>query len=713
MATLQTLKTYYGHVLRVDYSAIPSTDATMLASLAAQVDAGTTSLSLAVAAVERLAVSTTSVATLAYQFFTGSIPFDHGIDYLVSPQGPNPNNLNSAYYQNFNLENRYINFAINLGKAGEGQAFFTQGYGALDISGAVAKAYAAIFGITPTTNKVAGLVGDLVPDGLGGTETRAQYFAGYGGDGPNGTATKAAAIGWLLAEAAKADTGPYAQANDAFLADLGPDGLARFHSDIVSTYGPPPTYPAGAVINVGPAQSVSTTQSDPALRSTDASDTISASSGLAGTVSAGDGNDLVTVSGGALSGYVDGGPGNDTITTGVLAAAVQVLGGAPNGEIAGGAGNDVINVTQNLANGAIIDGGPGDDTASVVLADQLYNSSTQIIHVEHLVIAGDQIAFGGFDVGAIAPDVLDVFSTANSQVILNNVPDGVVVGLRNVTSGDLSVTFHVDLVTSRFSSVQVGAHTANLHLDNVNLTSTPNASPPPLMVHGLSGRLHLHVDSDSRVGAVQVFEVDLNYATVTIDGLGRLTAGFSNNTVNRLDASAAAAVNLTWIGDNNESNAVVLSSGDDRISVDLLRGSAIESFTLGSGADTFSLYEDGTNAPRFGNLHVSNGAVDGYAVITDFAPGVDHLDLGPTIGNVVTGLSPAAVGQPSLEQALIQVSAQTAPNQTAVFEYSGDTYIYHQDATIGVNTGDGLIKLMGVTGLSIGTGANVADIHYG
>ena len=38
-------------------------------------------------------------------------------------------------------------------------------------------------------------------------------------------------------------------------------------------------------------------------------------------------------------------------------------------------------------------------------------------------------------------------------------------------------------------------------------------------------------------------------------------------------------------------------------------------------------------------------------------------------------------------------------NGTGVFEYNGDTYIYHQDATVGVNTGDGLIKLTGVVGL--------------
>jgi serralysin len=44
-------------------------------------------------------------------------------------------------------------------------------------------------------------------------------------------------VGWLLAEAAKADIGVYAKANDAFLADLA-DGAA-FGVDIVGVYGRP------------------------------------------------------------------------------------------------------------------------------------------------------------------------------------------------------------------------------------------------------------------------------------------------------------------------------------------------------------------------------------------------------------------------------------------------------------------------------------------
>ena len=88
----------------------------------------------------------TSVATLAYEFFTGKIPSLAGVDYLVSPTGPNTNNLNSAYYQSFNLENRYINFAVNLGKLGEGKDAFAAKYGAMSLFDATREAYKTIFG---------------------------------------------------------------------------------------------------------------------------------------------------------------------------------------------------------------------------------------------------------------------------------------------------------------------------------------------------------------------------------------------------------------------------------------------------------------------------------------------------------------------------------------------------------------------------------------
>ncbi len=185
---------------------------------------GAKTASQGIADLIKAADSTTTVATLAYQFFTGKIPGSAGIDYLVSTTGPNPNNLNSAYYQSFNLENRYINFAVNLGKLGEGKDPFLAKYGAMSLFDATREAYKTIFGGAPTDAKVHALI-----------DTRVDYFASYGGDGATGIGTKAAMVGWLLGEAAKADVGMYAKASDAFLNDLA-DG-ATFAIDLVGVYG--------------------------------------------------------------------------------------------------------------------------------------------------------------------------------------------------------------------------------------------------------------------------------------------------------------------------------------------------------------------------------------------------------------------------------------------------------------------------------------------
>ncbi|WP_272872321.1 hypothetical protein [Caulobacter vibrioides] len=189
--------------------------------LSSRLSSGSIGATQAVVELVAKAGASTSVATLAYQFFTGKIPSQAGVDYLVSPTGPNANNLNSAYYQSFNLENRYINFAVNLGKLGEGKDAFAAKYGALSMVDATREAYKTIFGAAPTDAKIHAMI-----DG------RVDYFAAYGGDGANGVGTKAAMVGWLLAEAQKADLGVMVRSNNAWLTDLA-DGSAPFAISLI------------------------------------------------------------------------------------------------------------------------------------------------------------------------------------------------------------------------------------------------------------------------------------------------------------------------------------------------------------------------------------------------------------------------------------------------------------------------------------------------
>ena len=221
----------YRNLLRIDAT---GADAAFVAGLQGQVTSGALTLDAAFRQIAAKAISTTSVATLSYEFFTGAVPTKGGLDYLVSTSGGNANNLNSSYYQTFSIENRFINFSVNLGKLGEGAANFGTFYGGSTLFDATRTAYRTIFGSTPTDDKLHAIL-DPSFQLNGQTYTRAEYFAYYGGDGMNGLGTKAAMVGWLLGEAAKADTGVYATANDAFLLDLA-DG-ARARVDLIGVYG--------------------------------------------------------------------------------------------------------------------------------------------------------------------------------------------------------------------------------------------------------------------------------------------------------------------------------------------------------------------------------------------------------------------------------------------------------------------------------------------
>lgn len=211
-------------------------NSTLAASLSSGLAGGGMTQAQAFTAITASVMATTTVATLSYEFFTGRIPTQGGVDYLVSPTGGNLNNLNSTYYQVFNLENRYINFAVNLGKVGEGKDAFAAKYGALSLFDATKQAYQTVFGAAPTDAKAHAIL-DASLTAAGPTMTRADYFAYYGGDGASGIGTKAAMVGYLLAEAVKADVGVYAKVGGAFMADLI-DG-ATFAVDIVGVYNRP------------------------------------------------------------------------------------------------------------------------------------------------------------------------------------------------------------------------------------------------------------------------------------------------------------------------------------------------------------------------------------------------------------------------------------------------------------------------------------------
>ena len=745
--TLQALKTYYDNVMRSDFSHIPATHLTLLTSLSSQVDGGTLSLSAAQGQIVKLAIDTTSVASLAYNFFTGSTPYSHGFDYLVSAGGPNANNLNSAYYQSFNVDNRYINFAMNLGKTGEGATWFNANYGALTMSQAVAKAYAEIFGIVPDAAKVNSLLNDLVPNGQGGTYTRQQYFASYGNDGPEGLGTKAAMVGWLLSAAAKEDTGTYAKANDAFLADLANDGVAAFRSGLAAAYGTPAAGSAGATLTVAGDKAVSPTASDPTLKSTANNDTITVTGDLAAgvTLDAGAGRDTIKLMMGDY-GTVTTADGGDTLTVGNLLATTATLGvPAQYGAVTLGADGNVVTLKGSMAQGTSLTAA---GTNNVLHVDRtgatdstFYNGTISGFQTVYLhspmmpAVTGATVIYDVVNDPSYTSSVN--LSLANREVVvLKDTPNAVALSVQDVGTGTRADVHlqHFQGAPTTSVSQGPGSYTPNGGAIGMVTYSSDTSSDP-------SSTLVLHVDTDSTAGLIYGYarntlsaNAKLPLPNLTIVGSGALTAQIASNFTN-VDATQAGDLNLTYeamtsrtaqtfrLGDGTNNLKIFFGANTDGA----LNPAAVK-FYLGAGVDTVSLTGSVVSSPNgnvFGvtslnNLHVLNNAtLTGPPEIIGFQKGVDHLVL-DALGHAVTAnVQTYADGKTSLQDALIAVSAHVAVNTVAVFTWNGDTYVYAQDGTVGVNmgadlaSGDGLIKLTGVTGLTVGTGAGSYDIHYG
>lgn len=340
MATLDNLVAIYRNVNRLSASADLSADAIAQITLMAQgIDAARNGMvgdlwtyASAVSWIQDSAKATTQVAVMSYGFLADLTLSNLGVDYLVSPNGGNPNNLNSAYYANFNLENRFINFAVSLVKHGEAKQNFIDAYGASGTAyDTFRKAYAKLFGAEKSIDDVIQILSAEIPNGRGGTYTRGEYFAEIGGDGGNGLGTRAAMVGWLMAEAVKADKGPYVDAVQAYLADIGIDGKAAALPVFRSAYGAGGDYAKGGPSDPGlPGERASYAHDwnvdvskvdgqDVHVLATDGNDTLKPIVADQGGLDAGryirtgGGNDVVHADNGPMRGHIDTETGNDII----------------------------------------------------------------------------------------------------------------------------------------------------------------------------------------------------------------------------------------------------------------------------------------------------------------------------------------------------------------------------------------------------------------
>lgn len=257
--TQATLVQYYSNINLGD--APSAADAAFLGALAAQTQQGAISDADAISRlIELYANDTTKVAIATYQYFTGEAPSQAGLKFLVggdsNETGPlaNTQDLNDAYYAQFNQENRFYNFAANLALFSPDAADVEEIYGDLSYDQAVDLAYEEIVGAAAA--QAAGidvavakayLKSDAVENYL--TARAAELMPTE----DQGYAKNVLLIGFLLNEAVKGDVGRYADSIDQMVRDLLVDGALTDPSsqDLFEAY-PPGSLPGVPVFAVTP-----------------------------------------------------------------------------------------------------------------------------------------------------------------------------------------------------------------------------------------------------------------------------------------------------------------------------------------------------------------------------------------------------------------------------------------------------------------------------
>jgi|SRR5579859_3264863 len=218
--SVSQLNTFYSNA---NLGITPSAAESLLIQAFATEDAsGSLTDAQTLSSVLTLSQDKTDVALLTYQFFTGASPTIAGLQFLVNGT-TNPNDLGSAFFAQFNKENRYYNFAINLATGSSSAASFAATYGTLTFAQAVTAAYENIVG--------SAVVGAAQAAAAEAAITALQpFFASIAASraplANQDIATKAIAIGYILEEAQKADVGAYARAVDQFLTQLATTGTA-------------------------------------------------------------------------------------------------------------------------------------------------------------------------------------------------------------------------------------------------------------------------------------------------------------------------------------------------------------------------------------------------------------------------------------------------------------------------------------------------------
>jgi len=336
-----------------------------------------------------------------------------------------------------------------------------------------------------------------------------------------------------------------------------------------------------------------------------------------------------------------------------------------------------------------------------------------------------QTAFGTTFSGAAGATLAPNFFGTAATITLNNLNDEASITLANQAGGnlhDLTINGSVGAAGAASSTLTLATDagttaapadptvTTDITSLNLGLTSNTTVVLPTLTdlktIDASTSTGNLTVDA-SAAGFTQLTNVvggsgndTLTVGAIAPQGSLNVAGGAGNDTLTVVSGNGALTVDAgagndivaltagpTTTATDARSTAITLGEGNDRLNVTSLANLTGDNLAL--TASSTATQVEAANAALMANM----------VTVTDFNTSQDVLSFTglnlASFNNIELGNIGAAG---SLAQALSLVSASlTGDVDLAVFNHGGNTYVYADNSTEGVNAGDGLIQLTGVS----------------
>ncbi len=422
----------------------------------------------------------------------------------------------------------------------------------------------------------------------------------------------------------------------------------------------------------------------------------------------------------ATDAYVDGesNPGVGDNLTLTDAIGEQVVGTAGNDTFKAVLDGGVVAGDVGTANiGDEVDGGAGRDTFNVIVTDAAGGGTIPAgFEVSNMEVINLTYATDGDNLGALSSssfggveELWQIDNTAGSDDFQNvTVAADVTAGFRSTGA---TATAAEATATNTVTAASGSQKTIAVAFDGVDTGSGATFVGAGLETATVSGNVAGTGSTLAMTGVANIETLNLGITddtTVTLTTFGGVTAVDASSSTGgfTLDASGLAALETYTGGSAGESVTFDVEQGND-VAIDMgagndtavLTGTAAaannaSTITLGAGEDTLDI-----NA--IANISDADEAdfEDGLITVADFNTSNDVLDVATLATARLATLTEQSniAAETSLFDAVTTAAGIAGANGELVFQYGNDSYVFQNDAQAAFDSGDGLVKLTGVS----------------